>query len=755
MISPLFFAHSGDKADHSDWQLLAEHLRRVAESARFRMEDAAPLQPRWAELASAAGWLHDLGKYRTEFQQMIRGIRVQKEKTWHKQAGAAKAYDVKNAPVAFAIAGHHGGLPDETKLKDVVNGSSGREVANAVWSAATVDCPDVGQVSLSPVVEADCLANELLTRLVFSCLVDADWTDTAAHARFVEGRSEEPPAPPLEAEQWLLRVLHFIEQRAAGCREPFVAAARAEVLAASLQAADEETGIFSLTVPTGGGKTLSGLAFALKHAAKHGLRRVIYVAPYLSILDQNANVIREALGFERNASEVFEHHSLAEPVDSPKDDSREAAASDAENETRLMSATRRAENWDSPIVITTSVQFFESLFANKPGPCRKLHNIARSVILLDECQTLPPGLVAPTCGMLSQLVQRWGCSVVLCTATQPAFQHPAMPERLKLVHEITPPELRLFERLRRVQVEWPKPDDPTLSWSEVAARMLRERAALCIVNTRRAARELFAELQKSCAMVFHLSTSMCPAHRLGVIEEVKRRLKPEAGKKCYLVSTQLIEAGVDIDFPVVLRELAPLEAIIQAAGRCNREGTLNVLNGEPGGRVIVFRSVEGAIPKDGWYETGRALLTTLFLNQNAPPDIGEPADIQRYFEQLYWTKGPEALDRKKIQAWRRSFNFPEVATAYRLINDNSVAVLVASWVERKSEIDKLLAEVKKNPTRANYRRLAPFQVNLRQHELAKLPVTAVEEVPGVPVWRGDYDSQLGFSPTIADDTLIV
>lgn len=752
-MTPPFFAHSGDKPDHSDWQLLAKHLRGVAESARCRMEGAVPSQPKLAELAGAAGWLHDLGKYRAEFQQMIRGIQAQREKTWHKQAGAAKAFDVKNAPLAFAIAGHHGGLPDATKLKDSVNGSSGRYVANAVWSVATADCPDVGHVSLSPIADKDDLANELLTRLVFSCLVDADWTDTAAHARSVEGRPEEPPAPPLEAEQLLKRVLQFIEQRAAGCREPFVAAARAEVLAAALHTADEETGIFSLTVPTGGGKTLSGLAFALKHAAKHGLRRVIYVAPYLSILDQNANVIREALGIERNTSEVFEHHSLAEPVDLRADDSREGSPSDAENETRLMSATRRAENWDAPIVITTSVQFFESLFANKPGQCRKLHNIARSVILLDECQTLSPGLVAPTCGMLGQLVQRLGCSVVLCTATQPAFQHPAMPERLERVHEIARSELRLFERLRRVRVEWPKPDDPPLSWSEVAARMFRERAALCIVNTRRAARELFDELRQSSKAVFHLSTSMCPAHRLGVLAEVKRRL--EAGKKCYLVSTQLIEAGVDIDFPVVLRELAPLEAIIQAAGRCNREGTLNGPNGEPGGRVIVFRSVEGAIPKDGWYETGRALLTTLFLNQNAPPDIGEPADIQRYFQQLYWTKGPEALDRKKIQALRRSFNFPEVAAAYRLINDDGVAVLVAEWAERKSEIDELLAEVKKNPTRANYRRLAPFQVNLRQHELAKLPVTAVEEVPGVPVWRGNYDAQLGFSPTIADDALII
>ena len=547
-----------------------------------------------------------------------------------------------------------------------------------------------------------------------------------------------------------MRVLRFIDGRASSCRQSFVAAARAEVLSAALNAAEEVPGLFTLTVPTGGGKTLSGLAFALKHAAKHGMRRVIYVAPYLSILDQNANVIREALGFERSASEVFEHHSLAEPVD--MSDARDGTGGDLENETQLISSIRRAENWDAPLIITTSVQFFESLFASKPGHCRKLHNIARSVILLDECQTLPPGLVAPTCGMLAQLVKHLGCSVVLCTATQPAFQHPAMPERLESVREIARSELRLFQRLRRVIVEWPKPEDSPQCWSDVAGRMCRERAALCIVNTRRAARELFAGLRRYCATVFHLSTSMCPVHRLAVLAEVKRCLK--SGKKCYLISTQLIEAGVDIDFPVVLRELAPFEAIIQAAGRCNREGRLNSADGEPGGRVIVFRSVDGAIPKDGWYETGRALLTTLFLNQHAPPNIDDPADIERYFQHLYWTKGPEALDSKKIQALRRSFNFPEVAATYRLINDDGVAVVVAGWAERKSEIDELLAAVKKNPSRANYRRLIPFQVNLRQHELSKLPVTPVEEVPGVPVWRGDYDAQLGFSPTIADDALI-
>lgn len=753
MLTSPYFAHSGEMPDHRDWQLLAVHLQNVAELSSSKMGRAIPGYENLANLGYVTGWMHDLGKYRPEFQLMIRGGQPQKEKTWHKQAGAAKAFDAKNWLAAFAIAGHHGGLPDATKLKDQVNGPSGRNVAKEIWSAAIQDCPILEQIAWSPLLEKDALTNELLTRLVFSCLVDADWSDTAEHTRMVKQWPEEPSIPSLYANQWLQRVLAFIGERASNCREPFVASARAEVLGAAMEKADEAPGFFSLTVPTGGGKTLSGLAFALKHAAKHGLRRIIYVAPYLSILDQNAQVLREALRFDGSASEIFEHHSLTEPIDDPFDESQIAKLNDDENKTPLMSATRLAENWDAPIIITTSVQFFESLFANKPGQCRKLHNIARSVILLDECQTLPPGLVAPTCGMLGQLVKSMGCSIVLCTATQPAFQFDHMPERLEGVREIASSDLDLFERLRRVHVGWPRPGDAPLSWSEVADRMFCERASLCIVNTRRAARELFAEIQKSCECVWHLSTSMCPAHRLAVLAEVKCRL--EEKKPCYLVSTQLIEAGVDIDFPVVLRELAPLEAVIQAAGRCNREGTLNSPNGEPGGRVIVFQSVEGTIPNDGWYKTGRDLLTTLFLNQNTPPDIGCPKDIERYFNQLYWTKGLEALDQKKIQVLRRGFMFPDVAREYRLITDDSVPVLMACWQEQQQEIQSRLDAVMKNPSRSNRRWLAPFQVNLRRHELAKLPVTAVEEVPGVPVWRGNYDSQLGFSPTLADDALII
>jgi CRISPR-associated endonuclease/helicase Cas3 len=520
---------------------------------------------------------------------------------------------------------------------------------------------------------------------------------------------------------------------------------RDDVLNACLAAAESKPGLFSLTVPTGGGKTLSGLAFALKHAAAHGLRRVIYVAPYLSILDQNARVVREALGVGRDDPAVFEHHSLAEPP-----------GGEGLNETARAAAARRAENWDAPVVLTTSVQFFESLFSNRPSRCRKLHNVARSVVLLDECQTLPPELVASTCSVLGQLAAQLGCTVVLCTATQPAFGHEDLEgDRLRDVTEIAPPALHLFSRLRRVRVAWPKPTDPPLSWEAVAARMREGRAALCVVNTRRAARELFAALRPA-GDAFHLSTSMCPAHRLAVLDEVRRRLAE--GAPCFLVSTQLIEAGVDVDFPLVLRELAPLEAVIQAAGRCNREGLLNGVGGSPGGRVEVFRSAAAAAepskyyPPDRWYKAGRAVLETSFLSAGREPRIDAPEDVQEYFERLYRAGH---LDERGIQPARERFAFKEVAESYRLIDDDAESVVVATWKAREAEVSALLGAVRRQPTRANFRKLAPFQVNLRRGELAKAGGAVGEEGQGLFVWRGGYDDALGLTADNADVLLIV
>lgn len=754
------YAHTGLQSDQSDWHKLSDHLRVVATLARQLATASCPKDTALAEAAYAAGMLHDLGKFRPgfmlklEFEFRNEQVPVPRDKTFHKQAGAAKAAFAGHAPVAFAIAGHHGGMPDKHPLEQMVQGLGGQAVVESIWPSAIAELPELRKLSLSRPPLRNNLHGDLFTRLLFSCLVDADWADTAAHERQIHGLPPEPPPAAIDGHLWLERVLSYIVGRAASCKDRTLLETRMDVLHACLDAAERPPGLFTLTVPTGGAKTLSSLAFALKHAARHELRRVIYVAPYLSILDQNAEVIRDALGFDRDACEVLEHHSLAEPPgDANQDDTaREAAA-------------RRAENWDAPIVITTSVQFFESLFSNMPSRCRKLHNIARSVVVLDECQTLPPQLVGATCGMLKQLAEQMRTTLVFCTATQPAFDHEDLEEHQRLhAHEIIPPGLDLFQRLKRVQLSWPAGETDALSWSQVADQMLAfsrpdRPASLCIVNTRRAARELFNELKRRTDEgVFHLSTSMCAAHRLEMLQRVRDRLSQAL--PCYLISTQLIEAGVDVDFPVVMRELAPLESVIQAAGRCNREGLLNSADGTAGGRVIVFRSQASLdepkkyFPPDVWYGRGRSTLETNFLNAGHPPRIDVADDIRDYYMRLYRSGD---LDPTGIAQHREKLEFETVAEKYRLIKTDAVPVVIATWDEHRVPVETLLNKVRRDPSRENFRKLGPYQVNLRRDELSRAGSVVAQLDPRLDllVWYGPYGSDIGMSADATDMLLVV
>jgi CRISPR-associated endonuclease/helicase Cas3 len=741
-----FFAHTPDGPNAGPppvgWHGLAEHLREVARLAERFAREARPIFPDDPETVTRekeafhlgarwAGLLHDLGKYRPEFQKMLRGLPAPREQTWHKQAGAARAKDGGRLDVAFAVAGHHGGLPDRPALKGMIESSGGSAVAPQVWPLASAagEVPEL-LANMSPwAAGSDPFQLDLLIRLLFSCLVDADWLDTGAFKRRSRGLAPEPLPPPLEPAAGLVRVLAYIEERARNCPGEEMARIRGEILDAALKAAALPPGLFALTVPTGGGKTLSALAFALSHARHHGLRRVIYVAPYLTILEQNTHVLRMALGVKDDGEFVFEHHSLAEP-----------RARRPEDETETEEAVRRAENWQAPVVATTNVQLFESLFAHEPSACRKLHNLGRSVLILDECQTLPPGLVEPTRSMLGQVSRTLGCSIVFCTATQPGWTcREDLPGNLRGVREIVPPELRLFERLVRVRVEWPQGPKDLLDLPDVAGRMVAERAALCVVNTRGAAVKVCAELARlGCPEVAHLSTTMCPAHRFLVLEDVRRRLKH--GLDCRLVSTQVIEAGCDVDFPLVLREMAPLEAIIQAAGRCNREGLLKALDGLPGGRVVVFRTPEGRLPSDRWYRAGRDTLERLLQALPAPPDIGRAEDIAGYFARLY---GEGKLDEKGIQADRSNQKFPEVAGKYRLIEEDTFAAVVTTWQEHEAEVQRLLDAVRHAPTRRNFRRLAPYQANLRNYERARATGWIIEDACGLKLWTGPYDDLTG------------
>lgn len=740
MQSIEYYAHSadGESTPSAKWQLLREHLEGVAKLAKgFAEATGVPGLPAAAE---AAGWLHDLGKYRASFQKYIRGLSPMGSKA-HKEAGAAFAVEQKNPHLMFAILGHHSGIPNKGDAVATARApdGDGLPVWNDIREIAVLECPELAGLELSK-AGATAKDHEFFTRLLLSCLVDADWTDTGEHERKYKGWPLYPKPPALEPAARLTRLLTAIEVKASEMwpSNPALAEIRQEILEACLTSAAEPKGLFTLTVPTGGGKTLSGMAFSFKHAATHGLRRIIYVAPYISILDQNAKVIRDSLGISQDDLDVFEHQSLAEP-----------AGCIFANEKQTATAARRAENWDSPIVVTTNVQFFESLFSNKPGRCRKLHNIAGSVIILDECQTLPPDLVKPTCQMLKQLVDQLGCTVVLCTATQPAFDHETLKEHRLAAREIIPEGLKLFDRLKRVQIVWPVQRDERLTWEQVAKQMHGCDSALGIVNTKAAAKELFQNLKNLSQNVFHLSTSMCPAHRMAVLRVVKQQLL--AKQPVFVASTQLIEAGVDIDFPAVYREMAPLESIIQAAGRCNREGLIP----DAGGRVVVFRSEEGQtkIP-NGWYTRGRDVVE-LLLAAGRQPRIDERDDIMDYFGRLYWTG---ELDPQNIVGMRAGLKFESCAEAYRLIDEDTVPVVVATWKEHEAEIELLLAALRARPNRANFRALAPYQVNMYQSAFARLPkgmAVPLSEKVDLMVWYGNYDGQIGVTSTVSEDVLVV
>lgn len=458
-----------------------------------------------------------------------------------------------------------------------------------------------------------------------------------------------------------------------------------------------------------------------------GCAGLIYVAPYLSIIEQNADAIREAIGEAAGrAGIVLEHHSLTE------------SGEDRDDEPQSSAADHLAENWDAPVVITTSVQFFESLFAKSPRRCRKLHNIARSVVILDECQSLPRDLVAPTVDMLRELAPYLGASFVLCTATQPAWERSdALPEGLDGVTEIAPDPAHLAQRLRRVRIQWPQPEGAPWSWEEAAAQMTESgQPALCIVNTKAAARALYLAARSRLGSdddLLHLSTSMCPEHRRRVLADCRSRLA--AGRACWVVSTQLVEAGVDLDFPLVLREMGPLDSIAQAAGRCNREGRL----GREGGEVIVFRSAGGRLPP-GHYSLATA--TTLQqLAAASPPDLADPETMRGYFRTLYNKTRP---DPRAITASRAALNFPEVARLYRLIDDATESAVALGWEAERTRIQDLLDALARSPSRATFRALVRYSVNLYARDVAEL-TSAIRQGPAgsIAICDAPYDEKLG------------
>lgn len=691
------------------FHLLREHLREVGKLAGEFMKTA---NPHFVEMARWSGHLHDLGKYRDEFLEYLLGKREGDKETHHAIYGAALAFSLARGcpawiPVAFSIAGHHAGLHNPHQLPEIIKKYEAEDKLGGLRSKfeSELGIKIPAEIPLTPILN-DKLKLEMLTRMVFSCLVDADFLDTERHYQC--GRKRKTLSlNPTE----LLRKLEEIREgkrreaeRSGASRE--LIEQRNKIFDEALCKAELPQGFFSLTVPTGGGKTLTSLAFALKHSEKHNLRRVIVVIPYLSIIEQTAEEYRRWLDPE-NTGLVVEHHSA---VKAEVEDEEEKKESEVRERGQLVLA---AENWDAPIIVTTSVQFIESLFSHKPSRCRKLHRIARSVVIFDEVQTLPSNLLDPLLSILRELRDTWGVSFVFSTATQPAFRR---QWNLRYgfsdgeLIEITEDTQQVFRSLQRVRYHFLK---ERFSFDKLAERLVSEKQVLCVVNTRRQAFELHNTLSSKIAeqekeYLFHLSSSMCAEHRLREIMRIKGLLKE--GKHCCVVSTQLVEAGVDIDFPVVWRAIAPLDSIAQSAGRANREGKLEI------GDVYVFSLEDGCLP-GGVYKTGTEIASSMVSDFKGDENelLKNPEIFAEYFGRLYsLTETGNDLVEK-----RRELKFREIGEEVRVIDDHGTSVIVpfGGYNGRPMQIVKRIRERSQKAgkfwiERDDFRNLQRYMVNL-------------------------------------------
>ena len=662
-----FFAHS--KGASGTWQTMAEHTSGVVERATefagaFGRQDDAEI----------AATFHDLGKYSELFQQRLHG---QGKGLDHWSMGAwAALTKARCVDAALAIQGHHIGLqqmdkrslgllhPSKLAVQDPREGRVTEPDLDLLLGRLQRDGFNVDtRTSCTQIFQG--VGAMLDTRMLYSSLVDADYLDTSAH---FDGVSERA-VPALQADRALQLVAARVEELSCGSNaRQALTHLRRQVWESCLDGAVHSPGVFTLSAPTGSGKTLAMMGFALKHAALHNLRRVVIVLPYLNIIEQTAEQYRTLFDPEFGGAYLLEHHSLT-PFET-------GIARDQDDAGTGGFARFQAENWDAPIVVTTTVQLLESLFSNRPATCRKLHRLAQSVILFDEAQSLPQKLLLPTLAALCRLAgETYHSSVVFATATQPAFGHlhttlVAASETGFNAREIIPARLQTARALKRTVVSWPNPEE-SLVIDELAMQIADYPQALCIVNTRAAARQLAKILRSivpDALPVYHLSTSMCPQHRKDVLNTVRRCLSEN--EDVLLVATQCVEAGVDIDFPVVYRAFAPLEAVIQAAGRCNRNGNMS----QPG-VVNVFRLSDERFPDATYKQAADVTRSLLARYNNVIEDVNDPSLIHQYYRELYDLNRPEERARALNEAIQTG-DFVSVAREYRVIEQQTVNVLV-------------------------------------------------------------------------------
>lgn len=668
--------------------------------------------------AERAGLLHDIGKYSDAFQKRIRGATNRCD---HSTAGAREAdkLGLGGRLLAYCIAGHHTGLPNAGSGSDTgIEGTLSARMRAAIPPYAHV-FEELPQQALAPLARLPIapigkkgFSLSFFVRMLYSCLVDADFLDTE---RFVKNNAVDRTANydfPAFTLALQTRLAAFSPNGAVNQK-------RAQILADCRRAAQLEQGLFTLTVPTGGGKTLSSLAFALEHLQKKRLSRIIYVIPYTAIIEQNAAVFESLLGREN----VLQHHSN---FDFSDDENRVG------NKLKLA-----AENWDIPLVVTTNVQFFESLYAAKSSRCRKLHNIANSVIILDEAQMLPINYLLPCTRALCELVRNYGCSAVLCSATQPTLDRVLDPTLAPV--EICSDAARLHTAFRRTEIV----DRGLLETSALARELSGVEQVLCIVNTRKHALAIYDALDRTDSV--HLSALMCPAHRLKVITAIRDRLQKK--QTCRVVSTRLIEAGVDVDFPLVYRSMCGLDSIIQSAGRCNREGRLTDAFGRPVlGRVHIFEPEEEYSRRQPAAFKRPISVTKELMRRHE--DILSPEAVRAYFARLYQLAGDgvdqksivsrleQGFDRKHGELW---FNFRDIAEEFKLIENNTRAVIIPYDQNAR----ELIQSLRQSPALDVLRALQRYTVSVYEPEFNGLKsIGAIDEIPEKEVFILREDSNL-------------
>ena len=722
-------AHVKQNED-SSWaepQSLLEHLQGTAERAGYfaRAFDSET----WAYIA---GITHDAGKAPEKWQKYLKkksGFGFDTEahlenipgKLEHAAPGAKYAEELFGEEIgrifSYCIAGHHTGLPDwigsQKALSFRLQNSTSAEIPEKVRNLI----PKESITSPPWRFDNTGLDISLWIRMLFSCLVDADFLDTE---HYMELEKTEERGGYLSVSDLLIRFNRYMDDLKKNVPDTIVNRIRQTVLKDCRNAALLKPGFFSLTVPTGGGKTLSSMAFALEHAINHGKERIIYVIPYTSIIEQNADVFRKVLGIDQ----VVEHHSNI------NDD-------DLTTKARLA-----AENWDAPVIATTSVQFFESLFAARTSRSRKLHNICNSVVILDEAQLLPVGFLSPILRAMELLITHYKVSFVICTATQPALESqgnaPDFPGIEKgSIREIIQDVPSLYKSLKRVKVHIPEDLKTPVSWEELSAELKTHQSVLCVVSDRKSCRELYNLMPEG---TYHLSALMCAQHRTEIITKIKEDLK--TGKQTQVISTQLVEAGVDLDFPLVYRAVAGLDSIAQAAGRCNREGIMNG-QGELG-KVMVFipprKSPPGILRK--------AQETTLRLLSTDLPDPIDHSVFPAFFSELFWKANN--LDEKKIiglltpKMKTIGINFRSAAEAFKIIDDTMQRSILVPYGEGAGLIH-LLKNI--GPNRKLLRKLQRYTVNIYRYEFDDLRNRgSIEEIsPGIfaLVCEIEYDSKTG------------